>query len=108
MGTGVIDAAGDSNCEMPMLIKVGSLRWKRCKCRKSLYIQECDKIVREPAKSLSQEQTQRAAKGTADKRDPMKRKQRELDAQNMKVAQDHAQCVACEFTEAEALKEWIA
>lgn len=83
-------------------------QWKRCKCRKSLYICHGGKIALVSAKTRSWEQAELAAQVERDKRDPIKQRHRELDAQIKQVAQEQAAAVARQITVADALKEWIA
>ena len=83
-------------------------QWKRCNCRKSLYIYHGGKTVRVSAKTRSWEQAETLAQAERDRRDPIKRKQRELDARIEEVAQERADTLARKITVAEALKEWIA
>ena len=47
-------------------------QWKRCKCRKSLYIREGSKTRYVSAKTRSWEQAERLAQDERDKRDPVK------------------------------------
>ena len=47
-------------------------QWKRCKCRKSLYIREGGKTQYLSAKTRSWEQAERVAQTERDKRDPVK------------------------------------
>jgi hypothetical protein len=46
--------------------------WKRCQCRKSLYIREHGKTAYVSAKTRSWEQAERVAASERDKRDPVK------------------------------------
>ena len=52
--------------------KHGAPQWKRCKCRKSLYIPEDGKTTYASAKTRSWEQAERVAQEERDKRDPAK------------------------------------
>jgi site-specific recombinase XerD len=47
-------------------------QWKRCKCRKSLYIREDGKTTYVSAKTRSWEEAERVAQAERDKRDPVK------------------------------------
>src|SRR5271165_4088862 len=47
-------------------------KWKRCKCRKSLYIYEHGKVRYVSARTRSWEQAERVAQSERDKRDPVK------------------------------------
>jgi hypothetical protein len=47
-------------------------QWKRCNCRKSLYIREGGKTTYVSAKTRSWEQAERIAQAERDKRDPVK------------------------------------
>lgn len=47
-------------------------QWKRCKCRKSLYIREGGKTRYMSAKTRSWEEAERVARAELDKRDPVK------------------------------------
>jgi hypothetical protein len=66
-------------------------QWKRCKCRKSLYIYDDGK---DPVMGTSGTSSQ----AERDKRDPIKQEQRELDVQIKQVAQDQADSVARQIT----------
>ena len=52
--------------------KGGDPQWKRCNCRKSLYIREDGKTRYISAKTRSWEQAERIARAERDKRDPVK------------------------------------
>jgi hypothetical protein len=54
--------------------KFDNPQWKRCKCRKSLYIPEGRKTIYVSAKTRSWEQAERLAQAERDKRDPVKAK----------------------------------
>src|ERR1700733_1684887 len=47
-------------------------QWRRCKCRKSLYIREHGKTKYVSAKTRSWEEAERIARAERDKRDPVK------------------------------------
>jgi integrase len=55
--------------------------WKRCKCRKALYICEGGKDRRVSAKTRSWEQAERLAQTERERRDPVKRKLQEIEKQ---------------------------
>ena len=55
--------------------------WKRCKCRKALYICEGGKNRRVSAKTRSWEQAERLAQAERERRDPVKRKLQEIEMQ---------------------------
>ena len=63
--------------------------WKRCNCRKSLYIYENGKVSFISAKTRSWEQAERLAQQERDKRDPVKirLKEIEVDPKTVVVAQ---------------------
>jgi len=79
-------------------------QWKRCKCRKSLYIREGGKTQYVSAKTRSWEQAERVAQAERDKRDPVK-----LKLQN--IAESEAVKQAAEASKLkrldEALDQWL-
>src|ERR1700683_795445 len=79
-------------------------QWKRCDCRKSLYIREGGKTTYISAKTRSWEQTELMAQAERDKRDPVK-----LELQ--KIAEREAAKLAMDAILlkplGEALEQWI-
>jgi site-specific recombinase XerD len=79
-------------------------QWKRCKCRKSLYIREGGKTTYLSAKTRSWEQAERVAQAERDKRDPVKR---ELQ----KIAESEAAKRAAELSRlkplGDAMDQWL-
>jgi site-specific recombinase XerD len=79
-------------------------QWRRCNCRKSLYIREGGKTQYVSAKTRSWEAAERFAQSERDKRDPVK-----LELQ--KIAESEAAKKAAdlpkETTLADALEQWI-
>jgi integrase len=55
-------------------------QWKRCNCRKSLYIYANGKVTYRSAKTRSWEQAERVAQAERDSRDPVKLRLREIEA----------------------------
>lgn len=80
-------------------------QWKRCNCRKSLYIRENGKTTYLSAKTRSWEQAERVAQAERDKRDPVK-----IELQ--KIAEREAAKKAVEMAKltpiADALSQWLA
>jgi len=73
-------------------------QWKRCRCRKSLYIREPGKTRYVSAKTRSWEQAERVAQIERDKRDPVK-------IQLQRIGETHA----AKFKPlGEALEQWLA
>lgn len=77
-------------------------QWKRCKCRKSLYIYEGGKVTYKSAKTRSWERAERVAQGERDKRDPVK-------AELLKIAETEAAKDAVRLKPlGEALEQWLS
>jgi len=72
--------------------------WRRCRCRKSLYIYADGKVTYRSARTRSWEQAERLAQAERDKRDPVKLELGRLEAK--RAAQDCAL--------ADALDQWVA
>lgn len=86
-------------------IKRDDPQWKRCNCRKSLYLYENGKVRYVSAKTRSWEQAQKLAQQEMDARDPVKKALKEIgDREAEKVRQAQAQ----EITVDAALDEWLA
>ena len=79
--------------------------WKRCKCRKALYLYENghDQII--SAKTRSWEQAERLAKVEREKRDPAERELRRIRERD---AEQEAAKKAKTVTVADALEQWAA
>jgi site-specific recombinase XerD len=73
-------------------------QWKRCNCRKSLYIYEDGKVTYVSAKTRSWEQAERAAQVARDLKDPVKIELAKMEAR--KAAKD------CKLED--AIDQWIA
>jgi site-specific recombinase XerD len=81
--------------------KAGNPQWKRCKCRKSLYIREGGQTTYVSAKTRSWEQAERLAQTERDKRDPVK-------AELQKIAESEAAKDALRLKPlGEALEQWL-
>lgn len=79
-------------------------QWKRCKCRKSLYIYENGKKTVVSAKTRSWEDAEKVAQAERDKRDPVKIElARIASVEATKIAAE----VAKEITLEKALEQWI-
>jgi site-specific recombinase XerD len=77
-------------------------QWKRCNCRKSLYIREDRKTTYVSARTRSWEQAERVAQAERDKRDPVK-----LELQ--KIAESEAAKDAVRLKPiGEALEQWLS
>jgi len=80
-------------------------QWKRCKCRKSLYIREGKKTQYVSAQTRSWEVVERVAQAERDKRDPVK-----IELQ--KIAESEAAKEAAQQAKlkplGDALKQWLA
>ena len=82
--------------------KASNPQWKRCDCRKSLYIREDGKTTYISAKTRSWEQAERVAQAERDKRDPVKVKLQ-------KIAESEAAKDAIRLKPlAEALEQWLS
>lgn len=79
-------------------------QWKRCKCRKSLYIYEGGKVSYMSARTRSWEKAERVAQTERDKRDPVK-------IELLKIAEKEAAKKASEAAKlkpiGEALEQWL-
>ena len=76
-------------------------QWKRCKCRKSLYIREGGKTQYLSAKTRSWEQAERVAQAEREKRDPVK-------IELLKIAESESAKDALRRKPlAEALEQWL-
>ena len=84
--------------------KAGDPQWKRCSCRKSLYIRENGRTTYASAKTRSWEQAERLAQAERDKRDP-------VQVRLAQIAEEEAEKKAKEQTKivplADALAQWI-
>ncbi len=81
--------------------KAGNPQWKRCDCRKSLYIREAGKTTYVSANTRSWDAAERVAQAERDKRDPVK-----IELQ--KIAEREAAKDAVELKPlGEALEQWI-
>ncbi len=81
--------------------KAANPQWKRCDCRKSLYIREGGKTVYVSAKTRSWEQAERVAQAERDKRDPVK-------VELLKIAESEAAKDAFRLKPlGEALEQWL-
>jgi hypothetical protein len=87
-------------------------QWKRCKCRKSLYIYSDGKVTYKSAKTRSWEQAERVAQTERDLRDPVKRKELQLEEEIRKVQEqadvDAAARKANLITVSDALDRWLS
>jgi integrase/recombinase XerD len=80
-------------------------QWKRCNCRKSLYIYEDGKVVYRSAKSRSWEQAEKIAQAERDLRDPVKVELKRIKEQEAAKA---AAKQITEITVVKALNRWLA
>jgi site-specific recombinase XerD len=79
-------------------------QWKRCTCRKSIYIYEGGKVTYKSAKTRAWEQAERVAQAERDKRDPVKVElARIAEEESRKQAAEKAKAVPL----ADALSQWI-
>ncbi len=84
--------------------KAKNPQWKRCDCRKSLYIREGGKTTYVSAKTRSWEQAERVAQAERDKRDPVKVElQKIAESEAAKEAASQQKTVPL----SDALKEWL-
>ena len=84
-------------------------KWKRCKCRKSLYIYENGKVTYKSAKTRSWEQAEDVAQQERDARHPVKRELARIAAEEQ--AKEDARMAAAQAGETiieAALNQWIA
>ena len=84
--------------------KAADRYWKRCNCRKSLYIYEGGKVSNISARTRSWEQAERFAQTERDKRDPVKVRLREIEAEE---AQKKAFLKATSITVPDAVDRWL-
>jgi integrase/recombinase XerD len=85
--------------------KKADRNWKRCQCRKWLYIFEEGQDRRMTAGTRSWEQAERVAQAERDRRDPVKRKLQEIkDHEDQVAAAQRSQSI----TIADATGRWIA
>jgi integrase len=75
-------------------------QWKRCKCRKSIYIYEAGKVRYRSAKTRSWEQAEKVAQDERDARDPVKIRLREIEAQEAAKAANRTEIK-------QALSDWL-
>jgi len=79
-------------------------RWKRCNCRKSLYIREGGKTTYVSAKTRSWDETERFAQRERDRRDPVRvQLQKIADAEMAKAESSAAKLVPLR----EAFEQWL-
>ena len=80
-------------------------QWKRCKCRKSVYIYEGGKRLRMSARTRSWGEAERLAQSERDKRDPVKMELKRIaDEEAKKATEQQAKQIAV----ADSLDRWIA
>jgi hypothetical protein len=84
--------------------KADNPQWRRCNCRKSLYIREGGKTAYLSAKTRSWDQTERVAQVARDKRDPVKI---ELQKISESEAAKHAAKLSKLKPFDEALDQWL-
>jgi hypothetical protein len=82
-------------------------RWKRCSCRKSLYIYEGGKDIYKSARTRSWEAAERAAQAERDLRDPVKIKLLEIEAKKVRNAEAEAARESNKITIDQALDRWL-
>jgi integrase len=82
-------------------------QWKRCKCRKSIYIYEDGRKSYISAKTRSWEKAEKLAQQERDKRDPVKLEMARLAALRVKEQEAAAAREANQTTITEALERWI-
>jgi site-specific recombinase XerD len=90
-------------------------QWKRCTCRKSLYIYEGGRVTYKSAKTRSWEQAERAAQAERDLRDPIKLELRRIaEVEAEKLAEEEARIASEKALKAKritvnaALDQWRA
>lgn len=80
-------------------------QWRRCDCRKSIYIYEHGKVVYKSAKTRSWEQAEKVAQAERDKRDPVK-------IELLKIAEQEAAKRQAERAQlrtlVDSLDQWLA
>ena len=84
--------------------KKADSRWRRCNCRKSLYIYADGKVSYKSAKTRKWEQAERLAQAERDLRDPLKIALREIEAQKVQAEAAH---LAEQITVEDALGGWL-
>jgi integrase/recombinase XerD len=85
--------------------QAGNPQWRRCKCRKSLYIREGGKTSYVSAKTRSWELAERFAQNERDKRDPVKIELRKIAESE---AAKEAASLPLRKSLTDALNQWIA
>jgi hypothetical protein len=83
-------------------------QWRRCRCRKSLYIYSKGKVTYKSAKTRSWEQAEQVAQAERDAHDPVKLREQELQE---RVREAEAQAAASKESRinlSEALDRWLA
>jgi integrase len=89
----------------PECSQKGNPQWKRCKCRKSLYIYFDGRVSYKSAKTRSWEQAEKVAQAERDARDPAKIELAKIEAQKAEIA---AKKAAKDCRLEDALVQWIA
>jgi len=92
----------------PECPKKDNPQWKRCTCRKSLYIYEDGKVVYKSAKTRSWEQAEKFAQRERDLRDPVKLELAKIAAKQEEEKRLEAERAASRITIADALNRWLA
>ena len=82
-------------------------QWKRCRCRKSIYIYENGEVRYKSAKTRSWEQAERVAQAERDLRDPLQIRIREMDCLKAAAAASAAALEADQVLVDEALDRWL-
>jgi integrase/recombinase XerD len=83
-------------------------QWKRCNCRKSLYIYENNKVTYKSAKTRSWEQAEKFAQQERDLRDPVKLELAKIAAKQEEEKRIEAERAASRITIVDALNRWLA
>jgi integrase/recombinase XerD len=83
-------------------------QWKRCKCRKSLYLYENGKVKYISARTRSWEQAEKVAQAERDARDPVKLELAKIAAKQEEEKKIEAGKIASRITIVDALDRWLA
>src|SRR5580658_203773 len=69
-------------------------QWRRCNCRKAIYIYESGKVVYRSAKTRLWDQAERVAQAERERRDPVEARLREIEEEEAKKRSREAEKIA--------------
>jgi site-specific recombinase XerD len=83
-------------------------QWRRCNCRKAIYIYESGKVVYRSAKTRFWDQAERVAQAERELRDPVKARLREIEDEEAEKRSREAEKIANRAKVVDAVSDWLA